>query len=59
MNVEMKHRRSYFLVVVWKMFIRKENICQFSKEMMLRASVGNQIRKKRAEEVSEFRPGTK
>lgn len=45
-NVKKNHRRLCFLVVVWKMFIRKQNICQFSKEMKLRAPVGNQIRKK-------------
>lgn len=45
-NVEENRRSLCFLVVVWKMFIRKQNICQFSKEMMLRASVRNQIREK-------------
>lgn len=52
MNVKKKRRRLFFLVVVWKMFIRKQNICQFSKEMILRASAGNQIRERKKEEQS-------
>lgn len=60
MNVKRYIAGVYFLlfVVVFvekKKFIPKQNICQFSKKMMLRASAGNQIRARQTEQPNETR----